>query len=169
MKFDKIYITWALIDIRSPNECWPWKGELNNGGYGPHRRIYESLNGPLTDNKVVMHCCNNPSCCNPNHLLAGTQSDNILWAEFCGRRDHTKTSLTVRRIKQGTGVCYHKRSDSYQIQFKVFGRWLYVQMCKDATLAYILGKAALAEVEKLLRTRQGLTYDDVKRHFHANS
>jgi hypothetical protein len=42
-----------------------------------HRLIYECYNGPITKNVIIRHTCNNPACCNPNHLLSGTIQDNI--------------------------------------------------------------------------------------------
>jgi hypothetical protein len=41
------------------------------------RFIYEQCFGELSDDLVVMHKCDNPSCINPEHLESGTQADNI--------------------------------------------------------------------------------------------
>lgn len=40
-----------------------------------HRKVYYELTGELPD--VVRHTCDNPRCINPNHLIAGTQVDNM--------------------------------------------------------------------------------------------
>lgn len=42
-----------------------------------HRFSYEHFKGPIPDGKLVMHSCDNPQCCNPDHLSVGTQSDNM--------------------------------------------------------------------------------------------
>lgn len=65
--------------------CWLWTGGLTTNGYGTtrvggrtvyaHRLVYEHFKGPLGD-KHVLHRCDVPSCCNPEHLFAGTQKDN---------------------------------------------------------------------------------------------
>ena len=83
---------WVKVDVRSPNECWPFIGKARKtGGYGvirrggrgsqmigAHRAAYEVTHGPIGDSsQVVMHSCDNPICCNPAHLSLGTTKDNV--------------------------------------------------------------------------------------------
>jgi hypothetical protein len=75
------------IKIRTGDDCWEWQGAKLKAGYGQtrvgtknmlvHRVVYEHTVGPIPDGMVVMHTCDNPSCCNPNHLRLGTQQDNV--------------------------------------------------------------------------------------------
>ena len=74
-------------------ECWEWQLATNNIGYGmirdpdygphekggmrtTHRVSYEIHKGRIPNNKIVMHSCDNPKCCNPEHLFLGTHQDN---------------------------------------------------------------------------------------------
>lgn len=70
----------------SPSGCWEWKRSRNNMGYGrvsigrnmylAHRVSYSVFVGEIPDGFVVRHRCDNPSCCNPDHLEVGTMRDN---------------------------------------------------------------------------------------------
>lgn len=74
-----------LTQIRTAgrNECWPWVGTIHKDGHGSydglpaHRMVYQALYGPLTDEVVVRHTCDNPPCCNPAHLITGSHADNV--------------------------------------------------------------------------------------------
>lgn len=72
---------WKKVIIGKPDECWSWKGKLNSGGYGAfcgegaHVFAFKT-NKKLLPGKHVLHTCDNPMCCNPQHLFSGTQSDN---------------------------------------------------------------------------------------------
>jgi hypothetical protein len=78
-------IFWEHIKIGGKDDCWPWLAGTTKEGYGQlhyrgkliyaHRLAYELINGPT--NLFTLHSCNNPVCCNPFHLYAGTQKQNM--------------------------------------------------------------------------------------------
>jgi len=66
--------------------CWNWTGtKTNNYGYmrvrgvskRSHRVSYEDFVGSIPDGMLVCHKCDNPSCCNPDHLFLETQDENM--------------------------------------------------------------------------------------------
>jgi len=76
------------LKINHKTKCWEWTGCLNVGGYGQvrinyktqqvHRIVYKYFYGSIPENKpLVLHRCDNPKCCNPIHLYAGTDQDNM--------------------------------------------------------------------------------------------
>jgi hypothetical protein len=84
-RFDELYIP-------EPNSgCWLWLGHINNKGYGKfqlkrggyslvyaHRFSYEVYNCvEVPPHLHVCHSCDIPCCVNPDHLWAGTRSDNM--------------------------------------------------------------------------------------------
>ncbi len=83
---------WSLVAVRGENECWEWTRGRISSGYGEfcppksaclpatvyaHRFAYELRHGPIADGQQVRHTCDNPPCCNPAHLLLGSNLDNI--------------------------------------------------------------------------------------------
>lgn len=72
--------------LDSKTGCVNWTAGVQSMGYGTftfrrrhhlaHRAAYELAKGPIPDGMVVMHSCDNPRCCNPDHLSAGTDQDN---------------------------------------------------------------------------------------------
>lgn len=83
-----------------PNGCHLWTGATRQSGkYGvfwdgkkyvsSHRFAWEVANGEIPTGKLILHKCDVPSCVNPAHLYAGTQSENILDAVSRGRLNRT--------------------------------------------------------------------------------
>jgi len=87
---------WKKIDIKEEDDCWNWMGYLtcreygswmiSNKSYLAHRLVYENIYGSIPTGLFVCHRCDNPSCCNPNHLFLGTNSDNVADKVFKGRQ-----------------------------------------------------------------------------------
>jgi len=84
---------WSGVIPEPMSGCWLWEGAEYRNGYGGftvkrrgrtknflvHRLSYQLANDvTLTDSKIVVrHTCDTRLCANPDHLLPGTQYDNI--------------------------------------------------------------------------------------------
>ena len=100
--------------------CWKWSGKKNNG-YGvlskgskkdgyflAHRFSWELHNKQsIPDGMFVMHKCDNPECCNPEHLIIGTPKENTQDMIAKGRRrlvaplgaENGKSVLNEEKVK----------------------------------------------------------------------
>ena len=130
---------WDLVEIKSENECWEWKGYRTVKGYGQlpvvhkhnfaHRLAFELDGGIIKPGEVVCHTCDNPPCCNPKHLFSGTQFDNI--------RDRDKKGRTATGKKNGNfgkfGKLHpgygHKVTESHKLAISIAQkqRWMKIK------------------------------------------
>lgn len=77
---------WSKVDCSGgPDSCWIWTAG-RSGGYGTfrfpgetkaHRVAWILTSGKIPGGLHVLHSCDNPPCCNPNHLRCGTHADNM--------------------------------------------------------------------------------------------
>jgi hypothetical protein len=148
---------WPRVQMGAPDECWEWTGpRLKNGhgrydstvSYVAHRYAWILANGriPLAD-EVIRHQCDNPPCCNPSHLLAGTQKQNVadmidrgrgtFQRDQC-RKGHALTPDNSMPHKNGTRRCRicatASQSNAYDRRGKV--------ECPDCRNQYVYNWAA---------------------------
>jgi hypothetical protein len=96
-------VAWNLFDqkVRRSDGCWIWTGALDTKGYGrfvtgrkrdhsqrlvaAHRLAFLRSKGPIPPDTLICHRCDTPACVRPDHLFAGSQSDNVRDAWEKGR------------------------------------------------------------------------------------
>lgn len=106
---------WSKVDYSGGiAACWPWTGGRTPKGYGhfrvgpdgliaTHRLAYFLLYGEIPRGRHVCHDCDNPPCCNPFHLWAGTNAQNMQDASAKGRLPNNLPPPNVRARGEAGG------------------------------------------------------------------
>ena len=122
-------------DDADPGDCWPWQGTISRG-YGlcklfntnerAHRIAFFLHHGWVP--RLVRHECDDRTCCNPAHLLAGTHQDNADDMTSRGRQargekqgSHKLTDDAVRSIR-ASGLSYAQLAAIYEVSKENIGQ-----------------------------------------------
>lgn len=134
---------WSKVHVRELQDCWEWKGFKSNG-YGSlyirsfsgraifmaHRVSFVLKNKKdLVGNILICHKCDNPICCNPNHLFSGTHTDNMLDMKAKNRTRGKRVRVNNVNFPSAASASRHfgigSETAVYRCQNKIMG-WSYV-------------------------------------------
>ena len=113
---------WSKVEIPDEGnalnvQCWNWRKGTREGygrfrvgdkKLGAQRIAYQYFNGSIADGMAVCHSCDNPLCCNPEHLWTGTAGDNNRDRAAKGRsargERHGKAKLSEAQARQALAM-----------------------------------------------------------------
>jgi hypothetical protein len=127
--------------------CWEYQGrrsnygycsmEIGDKGYRVHRIAYSVFIGPFAQRLDICHSCDNPPCCNPAHLFAGTHRENMLDAGRKGRLSkpglrgeaHPLVSATDSDVRsairrRANGETYQAIADAIGVSPRTVANWV---------------------------------------------
>jgi predicted XRE-type DNA-binding protein len=127
---------WSHVEIRGPNECWPWIGWIKrgrSGGYGlwtptedagnfrTHRVAYYLAHGIDPGDDLICHRCDNRPCCNEQHLFAGTHRDNYEDGVHKGRVHLADPEVQALRVAASGDAHYSHRTPERLVRGEAHG------------------------------------------------
>jgi len=108
--------------------CLEWQGYLNVWGYAKikhentmklsHRLVWELRYGDIPKDLCILHKCDNPKCCNIDHLFLGTHADNNIDMQEKGRGRYPRGSECVHTELTEENVIEIRRMLSEKISYK---------------------------------------------------
>lgn len=124
---------WSKVEKGSEDECWEWQAAQDSDGYGnfkingsverAHRVALALDEGDLSsldEFDLVRHTCDNPSCCNTDHLVEGNQKDNMIDMSKRGRASGQRLDADdARLIKEryaNEDVSYSELADDFGVE-----------------------------------------------------
>lgn len=105
-----------IANTKKVGECYEWQMARDKDGYGKvwfhgkgnqivSRVVYTLVHGEIKPGNLIMHSCDNPPCCNPDHLSQGTHQDNHDDSRRKGRsrpmngEDNPRGKLTEHQVR----------------------------------------------------------------------
>lgn len=139
-------LMWLIAVSEAPRSeaCIPYPGSVTAAGYGTiyhkgktrtvHRVMYELVHGDIPEGFSILHLCKQSrSCCNPEHLYAGTQQDNVndmmlrdktykapppVPVEARARGEHNGARLHPEKLCRGAGHKSAKLTDEAVMEMR---------------------------------------------------
>lgn len=113
---DEEFWEWFAAKLIPANDgCLEWSGCRFTQGYGVVRMdgkniranrmaLEHALGRPIREGMYALHSCNNPPCCNPEHLREGTNQENVddkLRSDRQPRGEmNGKAKLTIEQVNE---------------------------------------------------------------------
>jgi hypothetical protein len=116
-------VCWEWLGAHGLGTREEWRPRVAIGGkhYYVYRIVYQLYTGyQLEKNQVVRHSCDHSWCCNPHHMMVGTQADNVqdmLDRERVGMKHfHIKRIMEMLEVGATANYIAAKMKEGYNMQ-----------------------------------------------------
>ncbi len=112
----------------SSSGCWERRSNMNRNGYSrlymngkrvmAHIYSYEVYKRKVPKGHVIRHTCDNRCCCNPDHLVSGTEVQNMRDRTIRGRHNTQKLNkkeVSDIRYYKGKGVSTRSLAEEFNV------------------------------------------------------
>jgi len=101
---------WSRVARADGDACWEWAAARFTAGYGKvalprsrklegaHRIAWLLTYGPIPNDLWVLHRCDNPPCCRPDHLFLGTCKNNS--DDMIAKGRHPRVGVSVPSVNR---------------------------------------------------------------------
>lgn len=147
---------WSKVAVGTDKQCWEWRGATKTLGYGrmkvegknrtASRIAWELANGEPLGDRHALHTCDNPKCCNPYHIVAGTHGENMTHAVERGR------IIQRPRLGEANPRARLKTQDVIEIKRRIAAGEADAQIAKDYPVSFAM----------IWRIRKGLSWSHVR-------
>ena len=150
-KNEKPVLLWQPKGVLQDEGCWFWQGTSEPRGYGrfwplgvqrggwvlAHRFAWELAHGVSARGLVIRHSCDTPNCVNHQHLIAGTNADNM--------RDKVMRNRQYRPIGELNGMALLSDAIVRQIKANV------TATTKELAAKFGVSPSAIYDIRRGLR------------------
>ena len=153
----------AKIDRSNEEHCWEWTAGKREGygrfRIGEHLYVATRLMWRLTHGvdpigQLILHTCDNPGCCNPNHLFIGSDGDNNRDKEIKRRGQHpTGEANGLAKLTTENVIHIYQSADHLVDLAKQYGvTEANIRSIKDGrTWQHVTGDLSLSDVFNFTR------------------
>ena len=116
---------WSKVDPAPSECCWEWTACKSSDGYGSfklnyqnlgaHRVAYTLAKGEIPEGLIVRHTCDNPVCCNPDHLILGTLAQNNADRQERNRQAKGKQNGKSKLTEEQAMEIYNSSLSHYEL------------------------------------------------------
>lgn len=127
---------WALLGTPDQSGCRKWTGTIGQDGYG----VFRAFGTPFIASRVALalstrtvpprmlalHSCDNPQCCNPDHLRWGTPKENMTDKIRRGRHRGypAKIDIPTAFAMRRSGATYEEIAQRFGVELPSVGKAL---------------------------------------------